>query len=140
MDRDDELSEGGRGTGKQEVILTRSTRSKMSPQAKTQGYLKRSALKKRETQASHGEFEKRLFVKGAEKYAGGIPEPTDRGDMNLNDFVVLHNSKAKSVKLNARNLQELQMETVTLSLESKDMEEKLQQLKQSMSKEKEERG
>ncbi|XP_062241274.1 mucin-2 [Platichthys flesus] len=60
--------------------------------------------------------------------------------MNLNDFVVLHNSKAKSVKLNARNLQELQMETVTLSLESKDMEEKLQQLKQSMSKEKEERG
>ncbi|XP_034460134.1 mucin-17 isoform X2 [Hippoglossus hippoglossus] len=60
--------------------------------------------------------------------------------MNLNDFVVLHNSKAKSVKLNARNLQELQMETVTLSLESKDMEEKLQQLKQSMRKEKEERG
>ena len=32
------------------------------------------------------------------------------------------------------------METVTLTLESKDMEEKLQQLKQSMSKEKEERG
>ena len=47
-------------------------------------------------------LQKRLFVKGAEKYAGGIPEPTDRGDMNLNDFVVLHNSKAKSVKLNAR--------------------------------------
>ncbi|XP_019950441.2 mucin-17 isoform X1 [Paralichthys olivaceus] len=60
--------------------------------------------------------------------------------MNLNDFVVLPNNKAKSVKLNARNLQELQMETVTLALESKDMEEKLQQLKQSMSKEKEERG
>uniref|UniRef100_A0A4W6E9B8 B box-type domain-containing protein n=1 Tax=Lates calcarifer TaxID=8187 RepID=A0A4W6E9B8_LATCA len=38
------------------------------------------------------------------------------------------------------NLQELQMETVTLALESKEMEEKLQQLKESMSKEKEERG
>uniref|UniRef100_A0A4W6E5A5 B box-type domain-containing protein n=1 Tax=Lates calcarifer TaxID=8187 RepID=A0A4W6E5A5_LATCA len=60
--------------------------------------------------------------------------------MNLNDFVVLPNNKAKSVKLNARNLQELQMETVTLALESKEMEEKLQQLKESMSKEKEERG
>ncbi|XP_051252805.1 uncharacterized protein zbbx isoform X3 [Dicentrarchus labrax] len=60
--------------------------------------------------------------------------------MNLNDFVVLPHNKAKSVKLNARNLQELQMETVTLGQESKDMEEKLQQLKESMSKEKEERG
>ncbi|XP_040902534.1 zinc finger B-box domain-containing protein 1 [Toxotes jaculatrix] len=60
--------------------------------------------------------------------------------MNLNDFVVLPNNKAKSVKLNARNLQELQMETVTLAQESKEMEEKLQQLKESMSKEKEERG
>ncbi|KAG7226092.1 hypothetical protein INR49_018703 [Caranx melampygus] len=60
--------------------------------------------------------------------------------MNLNDFVVLPNSKAKSIKLNARNLQELQMETISLSQESKEMEEKLQQLKQSMSKEKEERG
>ncbi|XP_071352770.1 zinc finger B-box domain-containing protein 1 isoform X2 [Trachinotus anak] len=60
--------------------------------------------------------------------------------MNLNDFVVLPNNKAKSIKLNARNLQELQMETVSLAQESKEMEEKLQQLKQSMSKEKEERG
>ncbi|XP_034404921.1 zinc finger B-box domain-containing protein 1 [Cyclopterus lumpus] len=60
--------------------------------------------------------------------------------MNLNDFVVLPNNKAKSVKLNARNLQELQMETVTLAQESNEMEEKLQQLKESMSKEKEERG
>eukprot|EP00064_Thunnus_orientalis_P008236 superscaffoldBa00000969_g8259 len=60
--------------------------------------------------------------------------------MNLNDFVVLPNNKAKSVKLNARNLQELQMKTVTLAQESKEMEEKLQQLKESMSKEKEERG
>ncbi|TNN82803.1 Zinc finger B-box domain-containing protein 1 [Liparis tanakae] len=60
--------------------------------------------------------------------------------MNLNDFVVLPNNKAKSVKLNARNLQELQMETVTLAQESNEIEEKLQQLKESMSKEKEERG
>ncbi|XP_078102602.1 uncharacterized protein zbbx isoform X1 [Sander vitreus] len=60
--------------------------------------------------------------------------------MNLNDFVVLPNNKAKSVKLNARNLQELHMETVTLAQESKEMEDKLQQLKESMSKEKEERG
>ncbi|XP_037334101.2 uncharacterized protein zbbx isoform X2 [Pungitius pungitius] len=60
--------------------------------------------------------------------------------MNLNDFVVLPNNKAKSVKLNARNLQELQMETVTLAQESKEIEEQLQQLKESMSKEKEERG
>ncbi|XP_008283748.1 zinc finger B-box domain-containing protein 1 [Stegastes partitus] len=71
---------------------------------------------------------------------GGIPEPPGRRDMNLNDFVVLPNNKAKSVKLNARNLQKLQMETVTLSNESKEMEEKLRQLKDSMSKEKEERG
>ncbi|XP_067364665.1 uncharacterized protein zbbx isoform X1 [Channa argus] len=55
--------------------------------------------------------------------------------MNLND-----NNKAKAVKLNARNLQQLKMETVTLAQESKEMEEKLQQLKESMSKEKEERG
>ncbi|KAG8002122.1 Zinc finger B-box domain-containing protein 1, partial [Nibea albiflora] len=40
----------------------------------------------------------------------------------------------------SRNLQVLQMETVTLAQESKEMEEKLQQLKESMSKEKEERG
>lgn len=39
-----------------------------------------------------------------------------------------------------RNLQALQMETVTLAEESKEMEKQLQQLKESMSKEKEERG
>lgn len=39
-----------------------------------------------------------------------------------------------------RNLHEMRMETVTLAQESKEMEEKLQQLKESMSKEKEERG
>ncbi|XP_026221319.1 zinc finger B-box domain-containing protein 1 isoform X4 [Anabas testudineus] len=60
--------------------------------------------------------------------------------MNLNDFVVLPNNKARSVKLNARNLQELHMETVTLAQESKEMEEKLQQLKENMGKEKKERG
>ncbi|XP_013766131.1 uncharacterized protein zbbx isoform X3 [Pundamilia nyererei] len=60
--------------------------------------------------------------------------------MNLNDFVVLPNNKAKSVKLNARNLQELQMETTTLASESREIEEKLQRLKDSISKEKAERG
>ncbi|XP_077935712.1 uncharacterized protein zbbx isoform X5 [Gasterosteus aculeatus] len=60
--------------------------------------------------------------------------------MNLNDFVVLPNNKAKSVKLNARNPQELQMATGTLAQESKEIEEQLQQLKESMSKEKEERA
>ncbi|XP_036939857.1 uncharacterized protein zbbx isoform X2 [Acanthopagrus latus] len=60
--------------------------------------------------------------------------------MNSNDFVVLPNNKAKSVKLKARNMQELQLKTVTLGQERQEMEEKLQQLKESMSKEKEERG
>ncbi|KAM6946337.1 zinc finger B-box domain-containing protein 1 [Aplochiton taeniatus] len=60
--------------------------------------------------------------------------------MNLNDFVVIPSNKAKSVKLNARNLRELRMETVTLAQESRDMEERLLQLKESMSREKEERG
>ncbi|XP_071216147.1 uncharacterized protein zbbx isoform X2 [Salvelinus alpinus] len=58
--------------------------------------------------------------------------------MSLNDFVVISN-KPKSVKLNARNLRELRMETVTLAQESKDMEDRLQQLRESMSREKEER-
>uniref|UniRef100_A0A665W2U6 Uncharacterized protein n=1 Tax=Echeneis naucrates TaxID=173247 RepID=A0A665W2U6_ECHNA len=52
--------------------------------------------------------------------------------MNLNDFVVLPNNKAKSIKLNARNLQELRMETVSLAEENKEMEEKLQQLKKML--------
>uniref|UniRef100_A0A671Y7N2 B box-type domain-containing protein n=1 Tax=Sparus aurata TaxID=8175 RepID=A0A671Y7N2_SPAAU len=60
--------------------------------------------------------------------------------MNSNGFVVLPNNKAKSVKLKARNMQELQLKTVTLGQERQEMEEKLQQLKESMSKEKEERG
>ncbi|GLD70732.1 zinc finger B-box domain-containing protein 1 isoform X3 [Lates japonicus] len=81
-----------------------------------------------------------LCIKALHKTSEEYLSPKERRDMNLNDFVVLPNNKAKSVKLNARNLQELQMETVTLALESKEMEEKLQQLKESMSKEKEERG
>ncbi|XP_073351205.1 uncharacterized protein zbbx [Pagrus major] len=60
--------------------------------------------------------------------------------MNSNGFVVLPNNKAKSVKLKARNVQELQLKTVTLGQEGQEMEEKLQQLKESMSKEKKERG
>ncbi|XP_074534878.1 zinc finger B-box domain-containing protein 1 [Halichoeres trimaculatus] len=60
--------------------------------------------------------------------------------MNLNDFMVVPNNKAKSVKLNARNLQDVQTKTVTVAQENEEMEEKLQQLKERMSKEKEERG
>uniref|UniRef100_W5M6W7 Zinc finger B-box domain containing n=1 Tax=Lepisosteus oculatus TaxID=7918 RepID=W5M6W7_LEPOC len=58
--------------------------------------------------------------------------------MNLNDFVAVTN-KPKSMKLKARNLGEMKLETVQLELESKDMESRLQQLRQSMSREKEER-
>ncbi|XP_023206775.1 zinc finger B-box domain-containing protein 1 isoform X1 [Xiphophorus maculatus] len=58
--------------------------------------------------------------------------------MNLNDYVV-PNNKTRSVKLNARNLRKLQLDTTSLASESKNMEEKLKQLKESMSKEKEER-
>uniref|UniRef100_A0A096MCT3 Uncharacterized protein n=1 Tax=Poecilia formosa TaxID=48698 RepID=A0A096MCT3_POEFO len=58
--------------------------------------------------------------------------------MNLNDYVV-PNNKTRSVKLNARNLHKLQLDTTTLASESKKMEEKLKQLKENMSKEKEER-
>ncbi|XP_030192899.1 protein PRRC2A isoform X2 [Gadus morhua] len=60
--------------------------------------------------------------------------------MNLNDFVVIPNTKAKSTKLNGRKLQELRMETVTLAQESEWMEQRLQQLKESMIREKQERG
>ncbi|XP_041666254.1 mucin-17 isoform X2 [Cheilinus undulatus] len=60
--------------------------------------------------------------------------------MNGNDFVVIQSNKATSVKRNARNLQDLQMEKKTLAQESDGMEEKLQQLRERMNKEKEERG
>ncbi|KAL7878322.1 hypothetical protein AOLI_G00092960 [Acnodon oligacanthus] len=58
--------------------------------------------------------------------------------MNLNDFVVVP-SKPKSVKLNVRNLRELRMETVQLDQENKDMENRLKELREIMSHEKEER-
>ncbi|XP_062409088.1 mucin-2 [Sardina pilchardus] len=58
--------------------------------------------------------------------------------MNLNDFVITPN-KPKSVKLNARKLRELRMETVQLAQESTAMESRLQQLRESMGREKEER-
>ncbi|KAF5907885.1 zinc finger B-box domain-containing protein 1, partial [Clarias magur] len=57
--------------------------------------------------------------------------------MNLNNFVAL--PKPRSVKLNARNLRELRMETAQLSQDNKEMEIRLQQLKEVMSHEKEER-
>ncbi|XP_041061237.1 uncharacterized protein zbbx [Carcharodon carcharias] len=60
--------------------------------------------------------------------------------MNPNDFVVIPGNKpGTSVKLKARNLRELRLETVQLELDSDVMEQRLQQLRQAMSKEKEER-
>ncbi|XDV29202.1 hypothetical protein PO909_032348 [Leuciscus waleckii] len=58
--------------------------------------------------------------------------------MNLNNFVVLP-SKPKSMKLNVRNLRELRMETVQLDQHAKEMESRLEELKQRMNQEKEER-
>ncbi|XP_077049974.1 uncharacterized protein zbbx isoform X2 [Siphateles boraxobius] len=58
--------------------------------------------------------------------------------MNLNNFVVLP-SKPKSMKLNVRNLRELRMETVQLDQHAKEMESRLDELKQRMNQEKEER-
>ncbi|XP_067851462.1 zinc finger B-box domain-containing protein 1 isoform X2 [Heptranchias perlo] len=60
--------------------------------------------------------------------------------MNPNDFVVIPGNKpGNSVKLKARNLRELRLETVQLELDSDVMEQRLQQLRQAMSKEKQER-
>ncbi|XP_016148196.1 zinc finger B-box domain-containing protein 1-like [Sinocyclocheilus grahami] len=58
--------------------------------------------------------------------------------MNLNNFVVLP-SKPKSMKLNVRNLRELRMETVQLDQHAKEMERRLEELRQHMNQEKEER-
>ncbi|XP_057204702.1 zinc finger B-box domain-containing protein 1 isoform X2 [Triplophysa rosa] len=58
--------------------------------------------------------------------------------MNLNNFVILP-SKPKSMKLNVRNLRELRMEKVQLDKQTKDMESKLEELRERMSQEKEER-
>uniref|UniRef100_UPI00398ED49B uncharacterized protein zbbx isoform X2 n=1 Tax=Pristiophorus japonicus TaxID=55135 RepID=UPI00398ED49B len=60
--------------------------------------------------------------------------------MNPKDFVVIPGNKpGTSAKLKARNLRELRLETVQLELDSDVMEQRLQQLRQAMSKEKEER-
>ncbi|XP_051512785.1 zinc finger B-box domain-containing protein 1-like [Myxocyprinus asiaticus] len=58
--------------------------------------------------------------------------------MNLNNFVVLP-SKSKSMKLNVRNVRELRMETVQLAQQTKDMENRLEELRERMCQEKEER-
>ncbi|XP_069752956.1 zinc finger B-box domain-containing protein 1 isoform X2 [Narcine bancroftii] len=60
--------------------------------------------------------------------------------MNPNNFIVVPSNKpVTSVKLKARNLRELRLETTQLELDNDLMEQKLQQLRQVMSKEKEER-
>ncbi|XP_074690709.1 zinc finger B-box domain-containing protein 1 [Strix aluco] len=60
--------------------------------------------------------------------------------MNMNDFVILPGSKTgTSVRLKAKTLRELQLEKVQLERENREMEEKLQQLQSTMSREKEER-
>ncbi|KAJ7325239.1 hypothetical protein JRQ81_018259 [Phrynocephalus forsythii] len=60
--------------------------------------------------------------------------------MNVNDFVILPGSKTGlSVKLKAKSIKELQMEKIHLELENKEMEKKLQQLQETMSREKQER-
>ncbi|XP_077421179.1 uncharacterized protein zbbx isoform X3 [Vanacampus margaritifer] len=58
--------------------------------------------------------------------------------MNLNAFVVL--PKTKSLHFSGRNPQELQLETLTLAQQGNELEEKLQKLKESMRREKGERG
>ncbi|XP_061637964.1 uncharacterized protein zbbx isoform X3 [Phyllopteryx taeniolatus] len=58
--------------------------------------------------------------------------------MDLNDFVVL--PKSKSLQFGARSPQGLQLETVTLAQQGNELEEKLQKLKESMRREKDERG
>ncbi|XP_061683323.1 uncharacterized protein zbbx isoform X2 [Syngnathoides biaculeatus] len=64
--------------------------------------------------------------------------PSSRGDMNLNDFEALR--KSKSSRFGARNPHGLQMETMTLAQQGNELEEKLQKLKESMRREKGERG
>nr|XP_020661420.1 zinc finger B-box domain-containing protein 1 isoform X1 [Pogona vitticeps]XP_020661421.1 zinc finger B-box domain-containing protein 1 isoform X1 [Pogona vitticeps]XP_020661422.1 zinc finger B-box domain-containing protein 1 isoform X1 [Pogona vitticeps] len=60
--------------------------------------------------------------------------------MNVNDFVILPGSKTGlSVKLKAKSIRELQLEKTHLELENKEMEKKLQQLQENMSREKQER-
>ncbi|KAM3930627.1 zinc finger B-box domain-containing protein 1 [Leptodactylus fuscus] len=57
------------------------------------------------------------------------------------DFVIVPPAKSgNSVRLKAKNIRELRMETLQLERHNQEMEEKLNQLRQSMSREKEERG
>ncbi|MEE6501203.1 hypothetical protein FKM82_004101 [Ascaphus truei] len=56
------------------------------------------------------------------------------------DFVTLPAAKSgNSTKLKTKNVRELRMETVQLEVQNQEMEQKLNQLRQSMSREKEER-
>ncbi|XP_071998982.1 zinc finger B-box domain-containing protein 1 isoform X3 [Engystomops pustulosus] len=57
------------------------------------------------------------------------------------DFVIVPPAKSgNSVRLKAKNIRELRMESLQLERQNQEMEEKLNQLRQSMSREKEERG
>ncbi|XP_061924141.1 uncharacterized protein zbbx isoform X5 [Entelurus aequoreus] len=60
--------------------------------------------------------------------------------MNPNEFVGHPNSKSKSLQFSARNPQGLQIESVTLAQQGNVMEDMLKKLKESMKKEKGERG
>nr|XP_057935515.1 uncharacterized protein zbbx isoform X2 [Doryrhamphus excisus] len=60
--------------------------------------------------------------------------------MNVNDLVALPSNKSKSLQFYSRNPQGLHMDTVTLAQQGNAMEEMLQKLKESMKKEKGERG
>ncbi|CAI9598534.1 unnamed protein product, partial [Staurois parvus] len=56
------------------------------------------------------------------------------------DFVMLPPAKSgNSVRLKTKNVRELRMETIQLEMQNQEMEQKLIQLRQSMSREKEER-
>ncbi|XP_054649560.1 uncharacterized protein zbbx isoform X3 [Dunckerocampus dactyliophorus] len=60
--------------------------------------------------------------------------------MNLNDLVAFPFSKSKSLQFSSRNPQGLQTDTAALAQQGNAMEEMLQKLKESMKKEKGERG
>ncbi|XP_040285904.1 LOW QUALITY PROTEIN: zinc finger B-box domain-containing protein 1 [Bufo bufo] len=56
------------------------------------------------------------------------------------DFLVPPAKSGNSVRLKAKNIRELRMESLQLQRQNQEMEQKLNQLRQSMSREKEERG
>ncbi|XP_061774114.1 uncharacterized protein zbbx [Nerophis ophidion] len=66
--------------------------------------------------------------------------PSLRINMNPNEIVGHPSSKSKSLQFSARNPQGLQIESVTLAQQGNVMEDMLQKLKESMKKEKGERG